>query len=68
MSWWDVSTDPNRYTPRMPAQQHTFTPHHLTPLPVGCICPVGANKECERPDCPRKPFKGAAAMAGSAPA
>lgn len=24
-------------------------------LPVGCICPPGANKECERPDCPRKP-------------
>lgn len=23
-------------------------------LPVGCICPPGANKECERPDCPRK--------------
>jgi hypothetical protein len=24
------------------------------PTPVGCICPPGANKECERPDCPRK--------------
>lgn len=22
--------------------------------PVGCICPPGANKDCARPDCPRK--------------
>ena len=21
---------------------------------IGCICPAGANKDCERPDCPRK--------------
>lgn len=47
---WDVPTDPNRYTPRMPAQQYQWTP-----TPVGCICPAGANKECENPDCPRKP-------------
>jgi hypothetical protein len=26
----------------------------LAVTPVGCICPAGANKECERPDCPRK--------------
>ena len=26
----------------------------LTAAPVGCICPPGANKECERADCPRK--------------
>ena len=25
-----------------------------TPVPVGCICPPGANLTCERPDCPRK--------------
>jgi hypothetical protein len=24
-------------------------------VPVGCICPPGANKECENPTCPRKP-------------
>lgn len=23
--------------------------------PVGCICPAGANLECQRLDCPRKP-------------
>ena len=23
--------------------------------PTGCICPPGANKECENPTCPRKP-------------
>lgn len=21
---------------------------------IGCVCPVGANKECENPCCPRK--------------
>jgi len=24
------------------------------PAPIGCICPPGANRECERYDCPRK--------------
>jgi hypothetical protein len=24
---------------------------------VGCICPPGANKDCENPACPRKPHK-----------
>ena len=27
---------------------------HFKPQPIGCICPPGANKECERLDCPRK--------------
>lgn len=26
------------------------------PLPMGCICPPGANKECENPMCPRKGY------------
>lgn len=25
--------------------------------PIGCICPPGANKECDRFDCPRKGIK-----------
>lgn len=38
-------------------------PQHFPPLQwtssfssstIGCICPPGANKECERMDCPRK--------------
>lgn len=28
----------------------------LSPV-MGCICPPGANKECENPACPRKPVK-----------
>jgi hypothetical protein len=47
------------------AQNHQFplVPQMLTPQmpffhgvmqPVGCICPPGANKECENPACPRK--------------
>jgi hypothetical protein len=26
-------------------------------MPHGCICPAGANKDCENPACQRKPFK-----------
>jgi hypothetical protein len=29
-------------------------PHIFVPAPIGCICPPGANKDCERSDCPRK--------------
>jgi hypothetical protein len=29
----------------------------IQPQPIGCICPPGANKECERLDCPRKGVK-----------
>ena len=29
-----------------------FTPH--IPYQMGCICPPGANKDCESPVCPRK--------------
>lgn len=25
------------------------------PAPIGCICPPGANLECQNPKCPRKP-------------
>ncbi len=27
------------------------------PKPIGCICPPGANRDCERLDCPRKAVK-----------
>jgi hypothetical protein len=36
----------------------------ITAVPIGCICPPGANKECERPDCPRKCPKEATNNAG----
>ena len=29
-------------------------PQTYIPQPMGCICPPGANKECENPLCPRK--------------
>jgi hypothetical protein len=28
------------------------------PVLIGCICPPGANRECERIDCPRKKTSG----------
>ena len=31
-------------------------------LTRGCICPPGANKECQAPMCPRQPLKGAQAL------
>jgi hypothetical protein len=33
------------------------------PPPVGCICPPGANKDCEAPLCPRKPLRMTSAVA-----
>lgn len=38
LPWW---------TPPMPIGQ-------VHVMPIGCICPPGANRDCERPDCPRK--------------
>jgi hypothetical protein len=29
-------------------------PPRISTWPIGCVCPPGANKECERPDCPRR--------------
>lgn len=29
---------------------------YTNPPPRGCICPPGANKECENQYCPRKPY------------
>ena len=26
----------------------------FVPQPMGCICPPGANRDCENPLCPRK--------------
>jgi hypothetical protein len=31
-------------------------PQGWSVVPIGCICPPGANKECERLDCPRKAY------------
>lgn len=35
------------------ADQHVGN-YQFTPLPTGCICPPGANRDCENPNCPRK--------------
>lgn len=45
--WIDFGRPHNPCPPPLPAAP--------TPAPVGCICPPGANKECENPTCPRKP-------------
>jgi hypothetical protein len=43
----------------MSAQEPTGLPpmpvYSLPQTPVGCICPPGANLQCENPTCPRKP-------------
>lgn len=46
-----------------------FVPRHAVPpypqpaaAAVGCVCPPGANLQCERPDCPRKGFSGGKAF------
>lgn len=35
--------------------ENTWPSYMPITVPVGCICPPGANKECENPTCPRKP-------------
>jgi hypothetical protein len=37
---------------RLMREGKVATPH---PMPRGCICPPGANRDCESPSCPRKP-------------
>ena len=32
-------------------------PVYAVSPPLGCICPPGANKDCETPFCPRKPVR-----------
>jgi hypothetical protein len=34
--------------------------------PVGCICPPGANRDCENPACPRKAHRNVTSSGGSA--
>ena len=31
------------------------TTYSVTPVVRGCVCPPGANRDCESPTCPRKP-------------
>ena len=39
--------------------QTALAPMPVYPRSLGCICPPGANKECENPACPRKPVRNA---------
>lgn len=41
------------------SRQPCSFPTTLPALPVarGCICPPGANRDCESPTCPRKPVQ-----------
>jgi hypothetical protein len=41
------------YPPTNPIPNQINYPIYM--VPTGCICPPGANKECENPTCPRKP-------------
>jgi hypothetical protein len=47
-----------RHLPGAPCHQWPNTvPSYptLAPTRAGCICPIGANLQCENPTCPRKP-------------
>lgn len=48
--FWDPWRSPE--VPQIPPQQPVWSVYEA--VPVGCICPAGANLECARPDCPRK--------------
>lgn len=48
--------------PQLIPQPTTYWPMALPSIQqIGCICPAGANKDCESPVCPRKPFPSGAA-------
>jgi hypothetical protein len=42
--------------PYYPPTSNQILPGPLYVMSAGCICPPGANKECENPTCPRKPL------------
>lgn len=44
------SFSPTQPAPQLPPQPQIWN----WAVQVGCICPPGANKDCERLDCPRK--------------
>ena len=51
--WWPFTVGPPAdYTVSPPLPQFKF---ETTPV-VGCICPPGANRDCQAPACPRKPI------------
>jgi hypothetical protein len=41
------------YQPRQMPADGQFTIPYVPPV-MGCICPPGANKDCENPTCPRR--------------
>lgn len=42
----------------LPPVMCTLCRQPTPPAPImGCICPPGANKDCENPLCPRKGYK-----------
>jgi len=41
-------------TTPLPGPLPLMQPMPMAPQPMGCICPPGANKDCEAPLCPRK--------------
>jgi hypothetical protein len=44
--------------PILPGCVHLCTRYQpVAAPPIGCICPPGANRDCERLDCPRKGIK-----------
>jgi len=49
--------DPRPVASPMRSGAPPISPATVSAPPRGCICPPGANKDCEAPMCPRKPFK-----------
>lgn len=45
---------PGEHCTRTPCVAVTLAAGHS--MPRGCICPPGANKDCENQFCPRKPL------------
>lgn len=48
------------YCPRCDGPQYGYGRVELPLSTQGCICPAGANVQCQNPICPRKPIPSAA--------
>ena len=60
MSWPGYPQEP---PPQWP---HPYYWQQVVPgAQIGCICPPGANKECQNPTCPRKPVSGSSGFGPS---
>lgn len=61
--WRPVDPPPNVPSVVQPQGLPAMPTYSLPSAPAGCICPPGANLQCQSPTCPRKPPRRLGAIA-----